>query len=280
MNYQLLNKVICVLSLSFFLVACGGGSSGPDSGGDACSALNARVFNGETCSAEVRTPIVALYAIAENGDKLQAVSICTGTLVTVDDILTSGHCIAAPFAVFGDSVKAFVAAIGSESNREYLLVSRGRFHPRWRGEIGSPYDLAMLTLEDVPQPPIGPVPLLISQATLPGQDMSTYGYGTNNLGEIGTLKSAEIRIEALVDGNLIATLLGSGASVCSGDSGGPVLQVIDGVTSLVGVNSFNSANPSGKQCSTVGAQISGFVDIQLKSTVDFIRSYAPDVPVN
>jgi len=252
---------------------CGGGGGGSDIGGNACSSLNARIFNGETCNQNSRTPVIALYPITESGGQFVPAGICTGTLVTVDDFLTSAHCFTGP--IFSDpSLVGFAAVVGGE----VIQVVDFALHPNYDGQTGSNYDIAMGTLQRLPNPAIGPVPILVSQLTVVGQEASAFGYGTNNTGEVGTLKSAEFTIDGFQSGNILATQTSAGASICQGDSGGPLIQVVDGVTSIVGVNSFGLV--TSEQCAASGSPISGFVDIQDLSIIDFIVGYAPDVAGN
>lgn len=272
--FRIASRSIFLCSI-MFATACGGGgeeSASAKLGGDGCSALSAKVFNGEVCDQSARTPVVALAPIVQSGGQVEYPEICSGTLITVDDVLTSAHCILGPWQRYGSNLTNFAVFAGGEQ----LIVVNAAVHPFYDGTVGSPYDIAMVTLERVPNPAIGPVPILVSQLTAAGQKMSTFGYGTNNFGEVGILKSAEIVIDRLFEGNLVATLQ-SGASVCPGDSGGPVVQVVDGVTSIVGVNSFVVGTPTAQQCAAAGAQISGFVDLQYQDIIDFILGYAPDV---
>ncbi|MCC6220627.1 MAG: trypsin-like serine protease [Deltaproteobacteria bacterium] len=272
--------IYCLLAIASF-VACGGGGSDSGEGGGGCEALNVKVFNGETCSADARSPVIALFPIASDGSQIFMAGICTGTLVTVDDVLTSAHCFINPLRDYGTQIVAFAAVVGG-SEIEVIEVSNLSIHPFYDGSVGSPFDLAMATLAEVPSPAIGPVPILISQLTESGQRMSTFGYGTNNLGEVGVLKSAELVIDEVVGdgvgGNLLASLESSGASICNGDSGGPVIQVIDGVASVVGVNSFGTVQAD--QCAVAGSQFSGFVDLQYQAVIDFIVGYASDVTLS
>jgi len=81
-------KAICLVFLVAFLSACSGGSSAEEKlGGGACGALRAKVFNGEECSQVARTPVVAIYSLALSGDQIVPAGICSGTLISVDDVL-------------------------------------------------------------------------------------------------------------------------------------------------------------------------------------------------
>jgi hypothetical protein len=270
--FRIANRLIFLFSL-MIVAACGGGggeeSDAAKLGGDGCGSLSAKVFNGDECNQTARTPVVAMYALAQSGERA---GLCSGTLVTVDDVLTSAHCLVGALAAFGDNFGGILVRVGGEE----LYVVDAAIHPYYDGTVGTPYDIAMVTLERVPNPAIGPLPILVSQLTLPGQRMSTFGYGTNNYGQFGALKSAEILIERLENGNLIASIE-SGASICQGDSGGPVVQVVDGVTAIIGVNSFGIGIPTSQQCAAAGATLSGFVDLQNLAIIDFIVGYAPDV---
>jgi len=258
------------------LTGCGGGG-GSSEGGGACGAFNARVFNGETCNQAASSPVVAIFPVAFDGQQIQIAGICTGTLVTVDDILTSAHCFTGPIAQQGNSLVDFAVVVGGV-NGEVRYVVNLAIHPFYNGQAGSPYDIAMVTLDRVPTPPIGPVPILVSRLTQVGERASTFGYGTNNTGEVGTLKSAELTISAFSGGNIFVSTEGSGAAICQGDSGGPLVQNVNGVTSIIGVNSFGDV--SAEQCALTGGSYSGFVDLQNIDILDFIVGYAPDVAAN
>lgn len=269
----------CIYSIFFCLLlsSCSGGG-GSSEGGGGCGALGAKVFGGETCDQNARSPVIALFPIAADGEQIVIAGICTGTLVTVDDILTSAHCFTEPLAQFGSQILGFVVLAGG-ADGEALFVTNAAVHPFYDGQAGSPFDVAMATLEKVPSPAIGPVPVLVSQASKSGQKASTFGYGTSNEGEVGVLKSAELTIAGFQGGNIfVDTADSGGASICQGDSGGPLVQVINGVASIIGVNSFGDVSQS--QCAATGGNFSGFVDIQNELILDFISTYAPDVAVN
>jgi secreted trypsin-like serine protease len=254
---------------------CGGGGGG--GGGNACSSLNAKVFGGDTCDQGARTPVLALFPLASDGGQLVTAGICTASLVTVDDFVTSAHCFTEPINELGNRIVGFgVVAGGDEGER--ILVSSYAVHPFYDGVAGSPFDVAMGTLSRVPSPAIGPLPVLSSVGTVVGESITTFGYGTSNEGEIGVLKAAELTIDAIEGGNIFASSESAGASVCQGDSGGPIVQERNGATSIVGVNSFVDVNSD--ECASVGANISGFVDIQSAAVLPFVLGYVPDVAQN
>lgn len=266
---RLLIPILCLMTVS-----CGGGGGGNDAGGS-CSVLNARVFGGDVCSGTAQTPVVAVIAIASNGQQLFEAGSCTGSLVTVDDILTSAHCFVDPIRELGQAIVGFAVVAGGTDGEVFRIVNAA-IHPGYDQNPGSPFDVAMATLERVPSPPIGPLPLIRTLQTQAGDLLTTFGYGTNNEGEVGLLKAADVVVDRVEGGNLVSVLATSEASVCPGDSGGPAIKELNGLAVIAGVNSFTTIT---SQCAATGAQEFGFVNIQNRSIIDFIVNYAPDVTV-
>ncbi|MEZ4754354.1 MAG: S1 family peptidase [Bdellovibrionota bacterium] len=268
-----------LIGLSIFtLTACGSSSSKENQTASeraGCGDLGAqRIFNGEVCSQDFRSPVVAILTGAFVGDQLVEAYLCTGALVTIDDVVTSAHCFTQVAINNPGTDLAAVVIVGGAAG-ETLGLANLAFHPLYDLTAGSPFDIAMLTLERVPNPPIGPIPFALSQSTLPADLVTAFGYGTNNHGEIGELKAADITIEAIEGGNMFGLLATSGSSLCAGDSGGPVVKQLNGITSLVGINSFNIFE---NNCAVAGAPISGMIDIQFPTILDFMVGYAPDIP--
>lgn len=255
------------------IVGCGGGG-GNGAKASGCSVLNAKVFGGERCEQGARSPVVALFSRARVQQQLVPLTLCTGSLVTVDDIITSAHCFfnAAEAAqqLNVELVDFVVVAGGAEG--EVIRLVNAAVHPAYDGSVASPFDVAMATLERVPTPPIGPLPILVSEFTAPGSRLTAFGYGTNTSGEIGELKAADFSITEVLPGNLLVIGDG-GSSICPGDSGGPAIYLNRaGVASLTAINSFGRG-----QCVPTAADVFGFADLQYPDMIEFILSYAPDV---
>lgn len=271
---QFILKVLLGIGIAI-ICSCAGGSASQTS---ACSALNAKVFNGESCNSNSRSPVVAFFPIAQDGSRIFAAGICSGVLVTQDDIITSAHCFIDPIKKFGKSILGFGVYVGGEKSGEGIGLIRAKLHPQYDGRAGSPFDIAIATLQQVPNPAINPVPIAVSEETIAGDGVTTFGYGTRNGGEVGELKAADMLIESKVSGNFIVTFARADASICPGDSGGPLVKAIQGQSALVGINSFVVQSDAG-ECGLHGSSVSGFVDIQSSSTLNFITSYAADVAV-
>ena len=275
----MLHRLTFILAVVFCISCTKGGSGGGGSDGDGggCDALNARIFNGDTCSQASRSAVIAIVPLVSDGEQVGIAGICTGVLVTLDDFITSAHCFTDPARRLGDQLLGFGAVVGGTENGEGIIITNVSIPAEFDGVAGSRFDFAMGTLESVPEPAIGPVPVLFSKPTEQGTAFSAFGYGTNNNGEVGVLKAAKFKVDSLQLGNLIvaADEGGRGASICPGDSGGPAITVHEGVASLIGINSFGTAGG----CIDSATNVFGFVDIQDSNVVDFMTQYAPDITV-
>lgn len=265
---------IQILLLVFIAMNTGcGGGEGEDI--SPCGALNARVYNGQTCSQSKRSSVVALIPYVQSDGYLYPTGVCTAVFVTVDDLLTSAHCFTMPAIEFGKQLAGFLVYVGEQ---EQYVVTNISVHPQYDFTPASPYDLAIFTIDSVPSPPISPVPILVSDPIVAGETFITYGYGTNKKGHMGQLAAARMYIDAVSPaGNFAALITEVGASLCPGDSGGPAVQVSNGITALIGINSFGVDPLGADTCFESGALISGFLNLQRQDIISFITSYAPDV---
>ena len=240
------------------LVSCGGGGGG--GAGNPCSDLNLKVTGGTQCKFE-RSPVVAILSLNSDG----SVGLCTGTMVTVNDVLTAAHC----FKPNLIDVTVFV-------DQTAFQITNGAIHPGYNGQVGSPFDLAMLTIEGVLD--IGPVPLILSDLSLVDEQITVYGYGSDEEGLSGlqegpsAFKAGRMGIARMSPGLFDADFDETGSAICQGDSGGPATQTINGITGIVGVTSFTVGG-----CTS--GSVSGFVNIQYPEIHGFITGYAPDVAI-
>ena len=94
------------LALLVSLVACTKGgdddddddSSGPRTNACSVLGLNARIINGTECSTS-NSPVVELEMV----DTFGQVALCSGTMITKDDVLFAAHCLpAGPFSASAD----------------------------------------------------------------------------------------------------------------------------------------------------------------------------------
>jgi hypothetical protein len=184
-------------------------------------------------------------------------------MVTVNDALTAAHCVAVASSPGGAAVFA--------DGRFHNIVG-GRNHPFYDGQVDSPYDVAMITIDSVLD--IGPVPLLISDPIATGERITIFGYGRNeNSGyqpQAEDFRAGFMEIGAVTPFQFSASFDSTGSAICQGDSGGPATQTVGGITSVVGVTSFTV---NGCQ----DGSISGFVNVQNPEIYEFVKAYAADV---
>ncbi|MCO6429815.1 MAG: trypsin-like serine protease [Deltaproteobacteria bacterium] len=261
--------VVSAVIISLLLGGCGGGG-GSDS--NACGDLNLRVSNGDSCRVG-QTPVVLILAATSDGN----IASCTGTFVTLDDVLTAAHCI-----------PPNLVDLAVITERDGFYASRGEIlnaaiHPQYvnvTSENGSfaVFDFAMITVSRPVD--VSPVPLLVSDALVVSEKITVFGYGKDEAGRgvlerdgDDLLRAGFMQLSDVREGIFRADFDLTGSSICQGDSGGPAVQVVGGTSSLVGVTSLISAIGC-----TEGSR-AFFGNVQYPPVYEWITSYAPDVAI-
>jgi secreted trypsin-like serine protease len=261
-------KTIILGTLVFLLTACGGGGGGGhDSTPGPCEAigLQTRIINGTTCS-ETNSPVVRISL--QNLDGTYA--YCSGSLITASAVLTAGHCFRETTALPSSTAVAV--------NGAYYGASEISVHPDYRVEATSIVnDAAVIKLSGSVSSVI-PLALLYSVSPKAGDTIYIAGYGLDEQGALGILKSGSMTVAAVDTDHITCNFTGRDSNTCSGDSGGPAILVADtgSAQTLSGIVGITS---SGLIEACARGDISIFTNIQSPSVLNFIVSKAAGVTV-
>lgn len=252
----------CVLGV---LAACGGNGNGsgnnppiatpaPIPAAQTCGNLGGiGILNGANCSPDTS----AVVLLNMEGKGLQ-VGACTGTVVTRRKILTAAHCL--------DEGVDLVRVWWGPPNPQIVAQSFVHY-PGYVFNNPNVFDVGVITLaEDIPR---NVVPLLLSRDARVGETAIVAGWGRDQNDAGATLRSGSTTI-SVVGGLLQTAFAPPSSSVCSGDSGGPILLQEGDVWSIAGITSATSANV----CNT-GTNF--YQAVRHPSVTAFIDQHVPDV---
>ncbi|HEY6637059.1 MAG TPA: trypsin-like serine protease [Solirubrobacterales bacterium] len=221
-------------------------------------------------------------------------TLCTGSVISPTKVLTAAHCVS--------SLPTMTVRSGSNAafgGGEVHAVSAAVINPGWsRGFFG---DLAVLTLRT----PTSAPPIQLASAsedpalTRPGATVSVAGFGARNPSpqrkpKIGSLRAATVFVHGFCPlpssvmcdaggrSGLVAIRKVKGKkrkrsiqrTVCSGDSGGPMVAASPAGLRLVGVAEATAAPPKRSAFGFVWCGLKGFpaIHTRVASWLSFIQS--------
>lgn len=264
--FRFAGKVLPLAALCCAVAACsGGGGSDDDDGGDdgdgpstdACGDLGLKVIDGTSCSTG-GSPVVELTIFELDG----SASACSGTLIDPSHVLTAGHCFS--------SNGAFTVRIDVGFGSQTVVASDFAIHPDYFEDNTNQAvfnDVAVITVAAPSD--VAPIPLLLSRAPQVGDIFDIFGYGLDEDGELGTLKSGQMEVDQVTSNHIFSNFDGEGSNTCQGDSGGPAIMVLNGTPALIGVTSSGTADAA---CQV--GDLSLFANVQDSSILNFIVSRA------
>jgi V8-like Glu-specific endopeptidase len=198
--------------------------------------------------------------------------MCTGTLIAPNLVLTAAHCLNSPKLNAQHVFRVFSGGDLRDPAKRPRPVTGGEAHfdPAFdRKNPQGGHDIGVLTLRTPMD--IAPIPYMRQPLgrEIVGSKVRVVGFGQNHgFGASGSevKRTNDVKVNALTE--QFVEVGGWFNNVCRGDSGGPVLLEIDGVETVIGVNSYGTGSCHSTSAATrVDPYSANFIDPLLQAGV-------------
>lgn len=234
--------------VAVLLAACSATGSPSDTNANASAngehlgQTSSAVINGQVDTTHQAVVAVVLQSGSQGG-------LCSGTIVKTDPVSHIGwvalaaHCVDLPpvYVLQGDDFSQSAGIL------RYDVIDY-QADSRYGGQVGSPYDFAMLRIAGV-DATTPTIPLAgASDGLSVGTNVLSVGYGRTTLIASGAGTENTVRRHVAKSlgqvGQMIAYDMSS-SGICQGDSGGPVLVGSPGAEKVVGIHSYVQGDCNG-----------------------------------
>lgn len=176
--------------------------------------------------------VIAVFAHAPGAT---SGSLCTGTVVGAQTVLTAAHCVDPAIVGAG---QVFEILSGTSLALPGIVASSTLFDPAWNpANLGAGHDIGIVHTPGLLPFPTCPIGLLQNVPT------RLVGYGSNTHTNAGVGIKRTVTTNLVAVNAILAQFGNSNQQTCHGDSGGPAFQVLNGVEVVVGVTSFGQDAP-------------------------------------
>jgi hypothetical protein len=257
----ILRALVCASAVT--ITACGSDPAplptqpAPIPAASACDALGATagvsILNGAACDAG-RSSVVRLNMRDANN----LGGSCTGTIVAPRVVLTAAHCL-------DEGITTVRVWLGSGAE---IVAESFTFFPNYQFNNSSSFDVGVVRVgEDLPRTP---TPILTSRDAQVGETAIVAGWGRDQDNVSTSLRAGSTVISSVTAALLQTRFAPPSASVCSGDSGGPLLLNQGGTWSIAGIISATTANVCNDGDNFYQA-------IRHPAMIDFILQHVPGI---
>ncbi|WP_413582127.1 S1 family peptidase [Bdellovibrio sp. HCB288] len=261
-------KLWALLPVMLLVAACSPKNSGP-----VPVAQEDRIINGKSVDRDSTVANATVALMLADGDRIR--TVCTGTLVSKDLVVTAGHCVEPIYSGY-EMVVSFGPETYTSKNEgdlreidraisyDYLTPPVGESHTRSINELR---DVALIKLRTSAPKWAVPVPILGSEAGLRmGQSVLLAGFGRTNefVSAMSTLlQSTHVDIVSVED-RKITVDQSKGTGACWGDSGGPAFLETDRGLVVIGATSGSAYGSVDCHTKVVYASLPGFKEFLQK----------------